>query len=548
MHSPQAYPTAATLHTPTPDLMPYHNIGEHDAEVLRSRAISPQVAAARGTRTEGAAMVIPLHGTQGKSDVTQRRPHSPTPGPDGNIRKYLFKAGAQMQVDVQPLSLPCLTDVHVPLIVTESALKADAIQSAIEPGTFCVISISGVYGWRSHGMPLTDFGDIPWRIRKREEITFRRTVYIALDSDTATNPNVTRARWEFGNFLDRKKAQVELIDVPAASDGGKQGIDDYLASGGNLHELIASAYRLPYVMPAEDHAGDTPLSVADQLRLQNKQLRRQVQEQSQAISSLMRLIATPHLPAKNKAVLAATFARGASQRSRGIVETDGRVKLEARHIANDYRPKPETGAERSDVNPLDGSRPIVARSAVIPILEDAQARGLLRMETRDVRRQHKSGTFYKDREILVDLPDTLSAFVTPIARYLPAEAAKRKRYTFQEPCQSCGEVHSRTRKTFCDGCGSEYEADRHLPIVASESASPKIVEVDSEDEVSVSPAAPTSYLATKIVEADSFVASTIFVHPDEPPGRPAPPPDSDAPPDGWALPHPGSPGLDWWTR
>jgi hypothetical protein len=483
-------------------------------------------------------MLIPLHNCQGESDVTQRRPHNPTAGPDGKIRKYLFKAGVQMQIDVQPLSLPYLTDVHVPLIVTESALKADAIQSAIEPGTFCVISISGVYGWRSQGMPLTDFGDIPWRIRKREEITFRRTVYIVFDSDTASNPNVTCARWEFGNFLSRKNAQVELIDIPAASDGGKQGIDDYLASGGNLHELITSAYRLPYAMPAEDHAGDTPLSVADQLRQQNKQLRRQVQEQSQAISSLMRLISTPHLPAKNKAVLASTFAIGANQRSRGIVETDGRVKLEARHIANDHRPKPETGEERSDVNPLDGSRPIVARSAVIPILQDAEARGLLRMETRDVRRRHKNGTHYKDREILIDLPDTLGEFVKPLARYVPAEATRRKRYTFQQPCQSCGEVHARTRKTFCDGCGSEYEADRHLPIVASESASTKNVEVDSEDKDNVPPASPPTYMGTIFVEADSSVASTKNVQAGEPPGM-------------WGSPgtdtYPGQAGRDWWT-
>jgi hypothetical protein len=219
------------------------------------------------------------------------------------------------------------------------------------------------------------------------------------------------------------------------------------------------------------------------------------------------------------------------------VETDGRVKLEARHIANDYRPKPETGAGLSDVNPLDGSRPIVARSAVIPILEDAQARGLLRMETRDVRRQHKSGTFYKDREILIDLPDTLNAFVTPIARYLPAEEVKRKRYTFQEPCQSCGEVHARTRKTFCGGCGSEYEADRHLPIVAdesSESTSTKNVEVDYEDKDSVPPAAPPTYMGTIFVEADSSVASTKIVNPD-------------APPEGWVLPYSGQAGRDQWT-
>lgn len=512
----------------------YHNLDAHDAEVLRSRAISPKVAAARGTRTEGSDMVIPLHNTQGESerDQDQRRPHNPTAGPDGKIRKYLFKAGTQMQVDVQPLSLPCLPNVRVPALIAESALKADATQSAIEPGTFCAMSISGVYGWRSNDMPLTDFGDIPWKIRKRDRITFRRTIYLLFDSDAATNPKVTRARWEFGNFLRRRGARVLLVDVPPTDDGGKQGIDDYLAAGGDLHQLLATAYPLPDIIPAEERADDdAPLSEADRLRQQNTQLRRQVREQGQAISALVRLITTPYLPAKNKAVLASTFARGASQRSRGIVESDGRVKLEARHIANDHRPKPEKGEELSDVNPLDGSRPIVARSAVIPILEDAQERGLLRMETRAVRRQHKNGTYYKDREILVDLPDTLHAFVAPIADYAPAEAAKRKKYTLQEPCQSCGEVHSRTRRTFCNGCGSEYEPDRLLPIpehqdpdafVAGESASTKNVEVEFDDEEGVSPVGPVNYLSTKNVEVDSSGASTKNVDPNESPPFAAP--------------------------
>jgi hypothetical protein len=160
------------------------------------------------------------------------------------------------------------------------------------------------------------------------------------------------------------------------------------------------------------------------------------------------------------------------------------------------------------------------------------------METRDVRRRHKNGTHYKDREILIDLPDTLGAFVTPIARYVPAEATKRKRYTFQPPCQSCGEVHSRTRKIFCDGCGSEYEPDRRLPIVAEESTSPKIVEVDSEDKVSPHTVPPPTYMGTKIVEVDSSATSTIFVQAGEPPGM-------------WGSPgtatYPGSAGNDRFT-
>jgi len=254
-------------------------------------------------------------------------------------------------------------------------------------------------------------------------------------------------------------------------------------------------------------------------------LRRQIREQEKTISALMHLIKSPYLPAKNKAVLASTFARGASQRSRGIVEPDGRVKLEARHIANDHRPKPEKGEELSEVNPLDGSRPIVARSAVIPILQQAADLKLIKMETRAVRRQHKNGTYYKDREILIDLPDTLHAFVAPIAHYAPPEVIKRKKYTFQEPCPSCGEVHSRTRQTICDGCGTIVDI-RILPVpesqdpdafVAGDSASTKNVEVEFDDEEGVSPDGPLNYLSTKNVEVDSSGASRKNVEPDDDP-------------------------------
>ena len=124
----------------------YPGVSPFDAQVLRSRAIAPEVAAARGTRTAGNRMIIPLWNTQGETGPEQYRPHNPTPGEDGKVRKYLFATGTRLIVDVNPLSLPSLDKVHIPLIITESALKEDAILSAIVPGTSCVVSVSGVDG------------------------------------------------------------------------------------------------------------------------------------------------------------------------------------------------------------------------------------------------------------------------------------------------------------------------------------------------------------------------------------------------------------------
>ncbi len=239
-------------------------LNEHDTQVLRSRAISPEVAETRGYRTGTAkdaraagfmgqmardGLLIPGHNTQGEVTCWQLRPHDPPLDDKGKPRKYLWAAGTRMQIDVPPVSLPYLRDINVPLIVTESILKADAIQSAIVPGTACVIAISGVYGWRSEDMPLAGFADIPWKKRLGDRVTFRRTITIAFDSDTRTNQKVAQARWDLTEFLRRKQARVSWLDVPAAADGSKQGIDDALAAGTDLWSLMADAYPAPDSQP-----------------------------------------------------------------------------------------------------------------------------------------------------------------------------------------------------------------------------------------------------------------------------------------------------------
>jgi hypothetical protein len=212
-------------------------------------------------------MVIPLHNTQGESDTNSviYRPHTPVTGPDGKVRKYLFPTGAEMIIDVHPLSLPYLDDVTIPIIITESALKADAILSAIEPGTYCVVSVSGVWNWVSNGTPLVaDFRDVRWRTKEGGQITRRRLVYIAFDSDAADKAGPIQARWELGKLLERKRANVRLMDVPAAPDGSKQGIDDALKASGPalLDQLIAAAQPVPQIMPADGVPTAAPDDVA----------------------------------------------------------------------------------------------------------------------------------------------------------------------------------------------------------------------------------------------------------------------------------------------
>ncbi len=228
-----------------------------DACVLAERAVAPQVAGARGYASvtadqataygfagaqARAGLLIPRFNTQRVNDDHQLRPHDPRLD-DGRPRKYEWPVDSRPAIDVHPSAQHLLDQIDVPLIVTESILKADAILSAASPGTICPISVSGVWGWCKDGVPLPDFRDVKACEKERRRVARRRVVMIAFDSDAATNPKVRRARAELALFLRRKGADVRVLDVPGGPNGAKAGIDDALAAGHRLADLIASAHE-----------------------------------------------------------------------------------------------------------------------------------------------------------------------------------------------------------------------------------------------------------------------------------------------------------------
>ncbi len=539
---------------------PYAGLTPADAEVLRTRAITPGVANARGIRTitgkEAAAygfkgpnarpgILIPSFNTQGEVSGYQTRPHDPPMDDKGKVSKYLWPARTKLHLDVPPASLPVTRDVKIPIIVTESPLKGDAIQSAIDPAEYGALAISGVYGWRSQGIPLSDFGDIPWRTKVHDRVTFHRSVYIAFDSDTRTNPNVSRARFEFTEFLRRKGARVYWIDVPPAADGGKQGVDDALAAGHKLDDLIAASTPAPNVMPIIDALpSDTSDRVpeTERLRAENAQLRRDN-------AALVQVIKNPHVAAKTKAVLVSIATEAMSKASRGDIAPGGRIRLESRHVANDHRPVPRRGESRAEVNPLDGSKPIMPRAAVASIVRQAKEQGIFRVDLVKIKKQINGEPSFWDTEIEVMPPTSLADFLSSVATYAPTERQPRKPYTRQAPCEHCGEVHSRTQTTICNGCGvivgekilevsvaPEDELDDQ--VAAGESTSTKNVMVKRT--VSFPASAPRNSLSTKnVMVGESPIDST----PDPAPTKNVMPPTSP----GYSSVIEGVAGNDRWT-
>ena len=222
-------------------LLPQH------AALLRASAVSDEVATARGYRsvTEKAelrtlgfsqnqarvpALLLPIWDVTGRIALYQSRPDEPRQT-NGKFIKYETLAGARMTIDVPPSVRLQLGDPSIPLWITEGIRKADAAVSA----GLCCIGLLGVWNWRGrneHGgkVALADWESIALA---------GRVIYIAFDSDVMTKTAVAQALERLKAFLESRGAQVRPAYLPAGLDGEKVGLDDYLAAGHSVTDLLA---------------------------------------------------------------------------------------------------------------------------------------------------------------------------------------------------------------------------------------------------------------------------------------------------------------------
>ena len=140
--------------------------------------------------------------------------------------KYEGAAGQPLRLDVHPRNLGAIKDASRPLWITEGVKKADALTSAGR----VAVALDGVWCFKTEQL-LADWDLIETR---------GRTCIIAFDSDAATNENVAKAEDALAALLqERGAARVLIVRIPAAADGSKQGVDDYLGGGGDLVDLLA---------------------------------------------------------------------------------------------------------------------------------------------------------------------------------------------------------------------------------------------------------------------------------------------------------------------
>lgn len=229
--------------------------------MLDQSAIRPDVAEARGYRTitssaelrrlgfadyqaRTPALLVPVHGVEGGIVLYQLRPDDPRLNERGKAIKYETPAGSRMRIDVPPAVRPVVDDPSVPLIFTEGIKKVDAIVSA---GGHA-IGLLGVFNYRGkrddgETADLPDFNYINLA---------GRTTSICYDSDVMTNPMVKVALDGLTALLHTHGARVRHILLPHADDGGKQGIDDFLAAGHTMDDVYALAKNAPQPLPQID--------------------------------------------------------------------------------------------------------------------------------------------------------------------------------------------------------------------------------------------------------------------------------------------------------
>jgi hypothetical protein len=241
----EVYYTVTDANTPIPK-----NISpEHYRDHIRASAISDEVARGRGYYTarrkadvpecfkgyqRRLGLVVPLYSPDGQTTRYQLRPNNPR----HNGPKYETPTGSRCIVDVHPRMQGNLAvrDTSRTLWVTEGAKCGDALTSSGR----CTAVLAGVWNF---AVPKTNSREL---LPCWNHIALAgRKVIVAYDHDAQINANVQDALGRLVDRLSGRGANVLVVYIPAVNGDTKAGVDDYLAAGGDLDELEATA--APYV-------------------------------------------------------------------------------------------------------------------------------------------------------------------------------------------------------------------------------------------------------------------------------------------------------------
>lgn len=231
---------------------------EHE-DLLLASAIAPSVATTRDYKSVDMkatlkklgfsepqrivpGLLLPVFSPlTGEVVLHQYRPDEPRCDASGRFVKYETPRGARMAIDAHPKIREKLADPSVPLFITEGLRKGD---SGVSHG-LCMVTLLGVWNFigrneRNGKVVIPELLIIAHNGRQE---------YIVFDSDVTVKPQVHEAmRWLKG-ILEHRGARVAPIYLPSGPGGTKVGLDDYLAAGHTVDDLLrlASPDLLPPV-------------------------------------------------------------------------------------------------------------------------------------------------------------------------------------------------------------------------------------------------------------------------------------------------------------
>lgn len=162
----------------------------------------------------------------GANSYFRLKPLRPLSGSDGETRKYLAAEGGGNHLYLPPglIEPEAIEDTDADLVITEGEKKA---LKAVQEG-FMALGIPGVWSWRTTAdetgetEPVEELDDFDWH---------QRDVYLAFDSDAATNPHVQEAEDALAEELHGRGAEVRIVRLPDLGEG-KTGLDDFLLARG----------------------------------------------------------------------------------------------------------------------------------------------------------------------------------------------------------------------------------------------------------------------------------------------------------------------------
>jgi hypothetical protein len=174
------------------------------------------------------ALVAPVWGVNGDIVLYQARPDQPRIV-HGKPAKYELPKGCHTALDVPPRVRGHLADPTIPLFICDGIRQADA---AVSRG-WCAVAILGIWNWRGSNSQGGTTALPAW-----ENVALNhRPVYLAFNLSQPAASAVVAVR-RLKAFLETMGAIVHVIVFPASEHGTSNGLDDYLAAGHSLDDLL----------------------------------------------------------------------------------------------------------------------------------------------------------------------------------------------------------------------------------------------------------------------------------------------------------------------